>query len=139
MKKNAIIMIAIMILSGLISCELPSIEWIDATEFVNGWVSAPGAYQPVQYGKDEWGQVHIRGTAFDVTPASTSNVFTLPADYLPTYQTSFPITIYSGGTPYCGNMYLYPEGTNSNQVNVYYAGGTIQYAYFGEIIYTPAD
>jgi hypothetical protein len=47
--------------------------------FVNGWVAVSG--YPVQFRKDEIGNVHIRGTAQSGTYGA--HVFTLPTAYRP--------------------------------------------------------
>ena len=53
--------------------------WITPT-LLNGWSSDPG--NPIQYRKDEFGRVSVRGRCFGTT--SGTIIFTFPANYRPT-------------------------------------------------------
>lgn len=67
------------------------IDWRTPT-FLNGWTNFGSGYASVQYGKDHFGVVHIRGVAKSGTLGST--IFTLPAGWRPaaasTGRASFP-------------------------------------------------
>ncbi|MBN1522984.1 MAG: hypothetical protein JW904_00765 [Spirochaetales bacterium] len=109
-----ILIVSFFVLLTLYSCPEPAtISWQNVTTFVNGWQNAAG-YQPLQYSIDDWGQVHIRGTAYDPNPVSSSNVFTLPADYHPAYPTVFAVSVQSGGT-HTANLWIYPEGETATR------------------------
>ncbi len=131
MKKMSLFSAVILLLLLMNSCE-PPITWIDVTTFANGWANYPvSGYPKVQYGKDSWGQVHIRGFAVDNAGLSTSStIFTLPADYAPYNETVFAVALHSGGLSYVGELYIRPSGN----MDVSYSA-TIQNVDFGEIIY----
>jgi hypothetical protein len=52
--------------------------------FQNGWVNANTGEPPLQFTKDPFGRVHLRGHI--TTGASGSVIFTLPVGYRPAYQ-----------------------------------------------------
>jgi hypothetical protein len=60
--------------------------WNDVT-FLNGWTSWSAGYQTVQYAKDPFGMVHLRGVAGYGT---STLAFTLPAGYRPAKNEIFP-------------------------------------------------
>jgi hypothetical protein len=135
MKKILLVLFALSILVAASSCEQPEIAWHTAT-LLNGWTSQPN-YQPIEYGKDSMGQVHLRGTAYNGSAPTSSTVFMLPDDYLPSYDTSFPVTIAIGaGTSATGYLFIYTKDPNKGKVNANNSSGGVLWVYLGEIEYS---
>jgi hypothetical protein len=135
--KRAIHIFVVLSLLMLAGCALPSISWTDAS-LVNSWSNQTPTYQAVQYGKDSWGQVHIRGTATHAYTTGTIGVFVLPADYCPSYPMVVSVGVQTAGGARSGFAWIYPNGMGSNQVQVGLDGSTtFNYVYFGEIVFNP--
>jgi hypothetical protein len=67
--------------------------------FQNSWANyLPTTDQPLRFGVDDYGILHIEGTLVDTTPATTSTViFTLPSGFRPAKAHSSYITANNGG------------------------------------------
>ena len=138
MKKKLIFTGFVSLILLASSCDLGVTEWIEVTEFGSPYVINydTGNYDPLMYGIDQAGQVHIKGVVqYTNTLQNSFNVFTLPEGYRPAARLYFPITIYTGTTWSEGRVYIDFE---LGIVYVYgNAGENVEIAYLGEIIFSP--
>jgi hypothetical protein len=134
MKNNLFILVRLMIPFIFFSCALEAgVSWnyVQSSEFQNGWVNSPGL-QPLAYGKDSLGMVHLTGQIQDADALSSSSIiFTLPEDYRPAYSKHFPATVYTS---------IYDQGrlfisSIDGTVSIY-ASADILEVFIGEIIYS---
>jgi hypothetical protein len=67
--------------------------------FQNGWANyVPTTDQPLRYGVDDYGILHIEGTLVDTTPTtSTTIIFTLPSEFRPSRAHGSYLTANNGG------------------------------------------
>lgn len=88
-------------------------SWTDVT-FLNGWVnlsltSTADAWRNVQYMKDDYGIVHLRGMAMGT--AKTANVvFNLPAGFRPLADQLFPTVRWDASGGVAGTLVVKPNG-----------------------------
>jgi hypothetical protein len=73
----------------------------------NGWISTPEFGHP-GIAKDQFGIVHLSGTAIQSGPATTSPIFVLPPAYRPSIQIDTPAAFSAGAA---GIVRIEPTGT----------------------------
>ena len=101
-------------------------DWITPT-LLNRWEHVPE--NPIQYCKDNFGYVHIRGRGIPLNSLS-GNVFTLPPGYRPTSSIVTPSV--TGATSALGIAYVAPTGNvgvagTINKALAYYCFDMIPY------------
>jgi hypothetical protein len=126
------------IVTGLSSCAVPFITWIEVTSFVNGWgnYSAPGA-RHLSYGRDSNGLVHIRGVISDATPVASSNICDLPLDYAPSISGLYSVPVDFAVGNGTAILSIGPNGSLNIQ-SLVPASLPISNIFIGEIIYDPS-
>lgn len=137
MKKKFIFFGFVSLVLLASSCDIGVTEWIEVTDFDSPYVSNYDTdfYDPLMYGIDQAGQVHIRGSITTTHPATGIAIFTLPEEYWPSKRLYFEITIVTDTAVWAeGCVYIAPE---NGHVSVYgNDGDTVETAHFGEIIYS---
>ncbi|MBN2545258.1 MAG: hypothetical protein JXB50_05625 [Spirochaetes bacterium] len=94
MKNKYLVIFLIFLLILLFNCtsvvevaeQYKEISWksVEIADFQNGWQNFDPNVQPLQYGIDNDGILHIIGTIEDTTPVAVNQaVFTLPLGYRP--------------------------------------------------------
>jgi phage minor structural protein len=81
------------------------VESYQDASLINGWTNYGGSYQTVQFMKDKFGFVHIRGSLKGTTNNITA--FILPAGYRPSKDLWFTV---SAGVKQVANVAIHPDG-----------------------------
>ncbi len=102
--------------------------------FQNGWTNSGAGYEPLEFGKDGLGQVHISGAIANAGPVGTTFVFTLPAGFRPGYTKFIPVVVVApaGTTTGLGELWVYANGN----VELFTYIGSIQYARFSDATFS---
>ena len=141
--KKPVFMLSLVLLAALISCQLPdltSISWITvnpqggaAPAFMNNWANSGGATQPLAFGKDALGQVHIVGAITNSGPVGSTFLFTLSAGYVPAHDKYLSVIVSDGVNSGLGELRVYASNGN---VQLFTYMGNIQYARFSDVSFT---
>jgi hypothetical protein len=123
--------------------DLTVITWIPVNPqggaepaFQNGWANSGGSAEPLEFGKDALGQVHISGaiTNSSASGVGTTFVFTLTAGHTPAHNKYLPVIVATpGGTSSgLGELRVYSTGN----VELFTYIGMIQYARFSDAVFS---
>jgi hypothetical protein len=140
--KKSIILVPVILLAFFASCQLPGITWTTvnpqggaAPSFQNNWANSGGATQPLSFGKDALGQVHISGAIFNSGTVNATVIFALPSGFIPSYDKYLPVIVAAaGGTP-SGAGELRIHASNGDVELITYIG-LIQYGRFSDVTFS---
>jgi hypothetical protein len=94
-------------------------QWLAPT-LLNGWVNADATNDTVQYYKNEFGEVSLRGQIKSGSTGFNTPIFYLPSGYRPSHNMAFPCRSSNGSTEVLATILV-----NSNGAIGYLSGSTV--------------